>query len=347
MHGPRADRPFRGRACDGSRAGPTERITAPSILLVDDDLGTIQLMHRILDGAGELRFATNGFEALRLAREAAPDLVLLDAEMPGMTGFEVCAALKADPQLADIPVIFVTSHNEMRLEVAGFDAGAADFIAKPVSPPLVLARVKTQLRLKRLSDQLHRLATMDGLTGLANRRRFDEALQQEWRIARRNGEPLALVMADVDHFKAYNDHHGHPAGDACLQAVAGALAGIGLRPSDLVARYGGEEFVLLMPHTPRSGALHLAGQALAAVAGLRIPHPSSASGHVSVSAGVACLDAASPDTGHGLPAAQALVAAADQALYAAKRAGRAQVWQGELDPAAAPRATEQPARERA
>lgn len=145
-----------------------------NILLVDDDPGTVQLLGRILSDSGNLRFATSGEDALRLARESAPDLMLLDAEMPGMSGFQVLEALKAEPALADVPVIFVTSHSEAAFEVAGFEMGAADFLAKPVSAPLVLARVKTQLRVKRMGDEFRRIATTDGLT----RRRQPAALRR-------------------------------------------------------------------------------------------------------------------------------------------------------------------------
>lgn len=164
-----------------------------TILLVDDDPATIQLLARILAGQAQLRFATDGESALRLAREAPPDLVLLDAEMPGMDGFEVCEALKADPDLTDIPVIFVTSHSDPAFEVAGFEIGAADFISKPVAVPLVLARVKAQLRVKRMADELRRLSTSDALTGIANRRRFDEALT--WRSGVGHPENFAICAA--------------------------------------------------------------------------------------------------------------------------------------------------------
>jgi len=312
-----------------------------SILLVDDDPGSIQLLNRVLAGLGQLRFASNGKDALRLALESPPDLILLDAEMPGMSGFETCKALKAHPALVDIPVIFVTSHSEPAFEIAGFELGAADFITKPVNPPLVVARVKAQLRVKRMDDELRRIATIDVLTGIANRRRFDESLEREWRGARRSCEPLALLMIDVDHFKAFNDRYGHPAGDVCLSAVAQALRRAGTRPADLVARYGGEEFALLLPKTPRAGAEHVARQALAAIEALAIAHDASpTTDHITVSVGVACydrestcwlshsaeqhsdvdvdLDALSPYT------AVELLLAADQALYAAKRHGRAQ-----------------------
>ena len=305
-----------------------------SILLVDDDPTTIQLLGRMLADVGKLRFATSGEDALRLAHDSAPDLVLLDAEMPGMSGFQVLEALKADPVLADVPVIFVTSHSEPAFEVSGFALGAADFIAKPVSAPLVVARVMTQLRIKGITDELRRIATVDVLTGVANRRRFDDALESEWRRARRSGDPLALLMIDVDHFKSFNDCLGHPAGDMCLHAVAQALVGASLRPADLVARYGGEEFVMLLPQTPRDGAEHVAHGVLDAVDALAIPRDTSpAAGHVSVSVGVACYDdtsecwtAPSVDSrfaGLGAHCALDLVRTADKAMYCAKRAGRA------------------------
>jgi diguanylate cyclase (GGDEF)-like protein len=307
-----------------------------SILLVDDDPSTIQLLSRMLSDVGNLRFATSGEDALRLAHESAPDLVLLDAEMPGMSGFQVCEALKADPSLVDVPVIFVTSHSEPAFEVSGFDLGAADFIAKPVSAPLVVARVKTQLRIKHMADDLRRIASIDALTGIANRRRFDEALEREWARARRAGDPTALLMIDVDHFKLYNDRYGHPAGDDCLRCVANALTLSSARPTDLVARYGGEEFVMLLPNTPRAGAEHIAHAVLDAVEALAIQHDaSSTASHVTVSVGLACHDDASP-CWVPLPANSRfadirtrcshsdLVQAADKALYCAKRAGRAQ-----------------------
>ena len=301
-----------------------------NILLVDDDPGSIRLMATILSDTGNLTFAVNGEDALRLARESIPDLILLDAEMPGMSGFLVCEALKADRDLAHVPVIFVTSHREPSFEVSGFELGAADFIAKPLNAPLILARVKAQLRVKHLADQLRRIAATDGLTGVANRRRFDEALEQEWGSARRAGDALALLMIDVDHFKAFNDLYGHPAGDACLRSLAQALSCACLRPADLVARYGGEEFAVILPKTTQVGAEHVAHAILHAVDALAIAHEGSATAaHVTVSVGIASCDA---DSASWLPVlvdrasvrytAKDLVQAADKALYAAKNAGR-------------------------
>jgi diguanylate cyclase (GGDEF)-like protein len=297
-----------------------------SILLVDDDPGAIQLLGRILASVGTLRFATNGSDALRLALGAAPDLILLDAEMPGMSGFELLRILKVESSLADVPVIFITSHNEAGFEVSALDMGAADFIAKPLRSSRVLARVRTQLRVKHLADELRRTATTDGLTGVANRRQFDLSLDNEWLRAQRSGEPVSLLMIDVDHFKLYNDLYGHPQGDTCLRQVTQALRSACRRPADLVARYGGEEFMILLPQTPRQGAKHVAQHVLDAVRALGIFHEHSRTTHyVTVSVGIGCFDDTSAcwtSPAHGLRASN-LVEAADKALYSAKQAGRA------------------------
>jgi diguanylate cyclase (GGDEF)-like protein len=306
-----------------------------NILLVDDDPGAIQLMGRILADVGQLRFATNGTDALRLARDSAPDLILLDAEMPGMSGFELLRMLKGEAALAGVPVIFITSHTAAGFEVSALDMGAADFIAKPLKSSRVLARVRTQLRVKQLSDELRRTATTDALTGIANRRQFDESLEREWLRAQRSGDPVSLLMIDVDHFKLYNDLYGHPKGDICLQHVTQALLSACKRPADLVARYGGEEFIILLPYTARQGAQHMAQKVLETVAGFGILHENSATTHyVTVSVGIACYDDVSTcwvnrplqhrDDTNMYPRARDLIRAADHALYSAKRAGRAQ-----------------------
>lgn len=302
------------------------------ILLVDDDPSAIQLLGRILAGEGTVRFATKGADAVRLASTKAPDLVLLDAELPDMNGFQVCTELKRTPGLEEVPVIFVTSHRDESFEVKGFDVGAVDFIAKPVNPKLVLARVRAQLRNKRMADALRLSATTDALTGLANRRRFEETLEIEWRRSRRSKLPLALLLVDVDHFKLFNDTYGHPEGDTCLHAVATALKSCCLRPADTVARYGGEEFALLLPETPNVGALHVAERVLSAMAELAVPHGASPTARVvTVSVGVATNEnLGEPQQGSELRNAKVaqyssrlLLQAADRALYQAKASGRA------------------------
>ncbi len=302
----------------------------PTILIVDDNAPLIQVMAPMLTKLGQVRFATSGAAALRQMRLDPPDLVLLDAEMPEMDGFEVCTAMRADPALEAIPVIFVTSHDDLEAELRGLAAGAVDFIAKPVREPLLVARVTTHLRLKQLSDELRRSAQLDGLTGLHNRRSFDEHLSREWQRSLRTGAPLALVLLDVDHFKRYNDHYGHPAGDACLRAVAAALGSLARRPGDLAARVGGEEFALLLPDTTPEGARELAEAVRQAIGQLALPHAASLTAdHVTASLGVAgCV----PRPCAREEAEQALMKRADEALYDAKAAGRDRV--GPVTPAA-------------
>jgi len=291
-----------------------------SILIVDDDPASIQALGGMLTPFGELRFALSGEEALSLATQAPPDLVLLDVNMPGMSGFDVCRRLKADPRLCETPVVFVTGHSDLASEVTGLEAGAVDFISKPLAQPLVVARVRTQLRLRQLTEALRQSARTDGLTGLANRRSFDEELQHEWRRACRRQEPLSLVLLDIDHFKAFNDHYGHPAGDRCLQAVARAIGAVIRRPSDLAARYGGEEFAVVLPATDAGGAQHIAQNLVRAVAALEIPHAASPQArHVTISAGA--TTALRPE--RNTQPAQ-LIDAADAALYQAKHLGRNQ-----------------------
>jgi diguanylate cyclase (GGDEF)-like protein len=300
-----------------------------NILLVDDDPTVIGLLGNILQDLGRLRFATSGADALRMARLSAPDLVLLDIEMPGMNGFEVCTAMKETPLLADVPIIFITSHEDAEHEVAGLALGASDFICKPPRPPQVMARVRMHLRMKQMADALRNAAYLDGLTGIANRRQFDETVHREWLRAQRMATPTALLMIDIDAFKRYNDHYGHQAGDRCLQTVAQTIAQAVHRPADLAARYGGEEFAVLLPDTDLCGARFLVLHLLQAVDALKLEHAASpVADHVTLSIGVTAYEDFGA-TRNGQPAllhppVASLVAAADQALYAAKQAGRHQ-----------------------
>ncbi|MFG6430413.1 diguanylate cyclase domain-containing protein [Roseateles sp. LYH14W] len=294
-----------------------------SILIVDDNVPLIQVLAPMLAGQARVRFATSGAAALQQMRRDPPDLVLLDAEMPDMDGYQVCRAMQEDPELHPIPVIFVTGHDDLDAELRGLACGAVDFISKPVREPLLAARVSTQLRVKRLTDELRRLAALDALTSLHNRGSFDQRLSQEWQRSVRTGEPLALVLLDVDHFKRFNDHYGHPAGDACLRAVAQAIDAQARRPGDMAARVGGEEFAVLLPNTTAAGAREVAQSIRHAISGLQIPHAASLhAAHVTASLGLAvCVPKdAAPGTDE-----QALIGAADRALYEAKQAGRDRV----------------------
>ena len=261
----------------------------PRLLVVDDQPINIQTLYQIFHADHEVFMATSGEQALAFCRSnPLPDLILLDVVMPGLDGLAVCQQLKADPVLANIPVIFVTACMDPADETRALEAGGVDFITKPVNPMVVRARVKTHLTLKAQGDFLRSLVFIDGLTGVANRRRFDEALLSEWRQCRRAGTPLALLMIDIDHFKRYNDHYGHPTGDACLQQVAAVLKAAMQRASDLVARYGGEEFVCLLPGCDQAPALAKAQALQAALAAQGIAHEASpTAAWVTLSIGVA------------------------------------------------------------
>ena len=289
----------------------------PRLMIVDDQPLIIRSLNEIFKAEFEIVMATSGRQALELCADNKPDIMLLDIMMPDMNGYDVCKTLKADPVDNDFPIIFVTAQNEVVDEVRAFDAGAVDFITKPINPVVVFARVRTHVTVKLQRDILHSIAMLDGLTGVANRRRFDEQLQVHWRQGQRDKKPLSLILIDIDFFKQYNDHYGHLAGDKALQEVAHALRSVLLRPHDSVSRYGGEEFVCLLPGTDNAGAMLLAERLLAAVAALTIRHEKSLAGDVlSISAGVATV---TPSAKHN---AGQLIAAADEQLYAAKHAGR-------------------------
>jgi diguanylate cyclase (GGDEF)-like protein len=291
-----------------------------TILLVDDEPSNLRILAAMLKPHYDIKVAIDGNRALSVAAaEPTPDLILLDVMMPGIDGREVCRRLKASPNTRDIPVIFVTALGRSVDEVEGFKLGAVDYITKPFVPPVILARVSTHLELRRKTLMLERMAQLDRLTELPNRRFLDTRLSEEWRRALRGQSPLGLAMLDVDHFKQFNDQHGHGAGDQCLRAVANALQGTMRRSSDFLARYGGEEFVAVLPGARLPGILDHAEHMRAAVEALAIAHASASNGWVGVSIGLAIQVPTAHDQ------AAELLASADSALYAAKASGRNQV----------------------
>jgi diguanylate cyclase (GGDEF)-like protein len=219
----------------------------PRVLVVDDEPATARIISNALGDEFDVVRAATGAELLARAAAGGIDLVLLDVVMPGLDGFDVCRRLKANPKTTNIPVIFVTVLEDIEEEARGFGLGGVDYITKPVRPAIVRARVRTHVELKRTRDALERLASIDPLTGVANRRRFDLALDEEWRRSQRAQSWLSLAIVDVDHFKAFNDRHGHLAGDERLKEIAAWFARYARRAGDLVARYGGEEFALILP----------------------------------------------------------------------------------------------------
>jgi diguanylate cyclase (GGDEF)-like protein len=290
-------------------------MSRPRVLIIEDEPLQREIICAALAGQYDVTTADTG--AAGLAQAPFADLVLLDAGLPDMDGVEVCRTLKAEKDLADIPVVFLTARSQADDHVQGLAAGAVDYVTKPVNIEILRAKVKTYISLKSQRDALTKLATLDGLTGIPNRRSFDATLAREWRRLSRATASLSVVLLDVDHFKQYNDTYGHGPGDECLKAVARALSSAIHRPADLVARYGGEEFVVLLPETTLEGALQAAETVRTSVAALNIAHAgSSAAKHVTVSLGVASVI-----PHDGVDATQ-LLAAADEQLYAAKKAGR-------------------------
>lgn len=295
--------------------------TPPKILIVDDEPLNIEVLSSILEDEGEVLFATDAPSALTLAEQELPDIILLDVMMPDVDGYEACRQLKENPVTRGIPVVFVTALDQEESEARGINIGAVDYLVKPISEPITRARVRTHIELKRHRDHLARLAFLDGLTGIANRRWFDTDAIAEWRRARRAGTPLSVVLIDIDQFKHFNDTYGHPEGDVCLKAVAEALRAVARRPGDLVARYGGEEFACLLPETPAPDGCMMAERFRAAVEALGLPHEgATAAPTVTISLGIATT---TPDhDAESGPGVAALIAAADRNLYRAKTAGR-------------------------
>ena len=295
------------------------------LLVVDDQPVNIQAIYQTFNADHQVLMATSGEQALELCLSKQPDLILLDVVMPTMDGFEVCRRLKENEATRDIPVIFVTAQNDEAAETRGLDAGAVDFISKPINPKIVRARVRTQLTLKAQSDLLREWVYTDGLTSVHNRRYFDERLAAAWSSAERNGNVLSVVLLDVDFFKRYNDCYGHLAGDECLRRVASALKACLRRPNDLVARYGGEEFVCLLPNTDLKGAMTVAEELSQLLFVQQIPHAdSSVASVVTVSLGV-CSKRAGPGG-----SAEGLMREADAQLYVAKARGRNQACGAEM-----------------
>ena len=298
----------------------------PKLLVVDDQPINIQVMHQVFGADYQVFMATNGAQALGICQANPPDLVLLDVVMPGMDGFEVCSRLKASDATRNIPVIFVTAHTSAAQETHGLSVGAVDFISKPVNPAVVQARVKTHLTLKFQSDLLRNLVFLDGLSGVYNRRYFDQQLGVEWGRASRNGAPLSIIMVDVDHFKLFNDRYGHQAGDDCLRQIALTLKADLRRPADLVARYGGEEFACILPDTGFDDALAMAREMERMVRARKIPHEfSQFDGVITASMGLATRTVqASGD-------AVSLLGLANAQLHQAKQTGRGRVCGAKLD----------------
>ncbi len=313
------------------------------VLLVDDQAMVGEAVRRALATEPDVDFhyCSRGEEALERALALAPTVILQDLVLPNIDGLALLRTYRAEPRLADTPVIVLSTREEPATKSAAFSTGANDYLVKLPDSIELVARIRYHARLFEVMRQrdaafqalrdseqqlmasnaaLRRLTQSDGLTGLANRRYFDEYLDTEWRRAARERRELALLMIDVDHFKSYNDTYGHLAGDEVLKRVGHALRESCNRPADLAARYGGEEFAAILPGTSPGGARLIAERIRAAVSGLNIPHTgSTTSPCLSISVGGASWLVAD-----GRPIA-ALIDEADKRLYEAKRGGRNRV----------------------
>lgn len=295
------------------------------ILLVEDSATLRHAMSHYITEAGHTPLiARSGEEALQLLEDTPVDMIIMDVEMPGLNGFETTRLIREWLGGHWIPIIFVTGRNEDESYREGIEAGGDDYLIKPVSFMIIKAKIRAMERIAEMRDQLNRLnseletlSQLDSLTQIYNRRTFTEQAEQQWLVATRQQQPISVLMIDVDHFKLFNDHYGHPAGDACLKKITQTIKSCLRRPLDLLGRYGGEEFIVLLPETDSVGAFRVACSINQAMEAMGLRHDVSPTSHVTTVSigGATCSRAA----GHTL---EELIKCADRALYKAKRSGR-------------------------
>jgi diguanylate cyclase (GGDEF)-like protein len=293
--------------------------TTRRILIIDDDMANHVALNDMLSPEYALFSATSGKEAIEFLKKEKPDLILLDIIMPEMDGFEVLKQLKANKAVESIPIIIITSRTNTDDEEKGFALGAVDYIARPFKTAIVKARIRNHLRIVQYIQDIAKAGLIDELTGLPNRRNFNDRLDMEWKRADREETPISFMMIDIDHFKVYNDCHGHLQGDALLQTVAKVFSSAARRPADMAARIGGEEFGILLPATNLGAAVDIAEQLRLSVQSTVVPTQDGQTTAVTISIGVASLI---PQPGISK---QDLLAAADSFLYLAKNTGRNRV----------------------
>jgi len=287
-----------------------------SILIVDDEKANIIALSHILSPTYDIYTSRNGHDAIEIAKEFLPCIILLDILMPGIDGYTVIQELKNNERTWDIPVIFISGLDNAEDERRGLSLGAADYISKPFNPAVVELRVLNQVKIVNQISLINKLSVTDQLTGIPNRRSFDTQMEREWLRSAREKVPLSMMMLDVDNFKKYNDEFGHQQGDVALQTVAKTMAKTLKRAADFAARWGGEEFAILLPNTDTAGAVKIAEQIRNNVEQTPIPLLSGEITRATVSIGL-----------HTMVPSQIclqceLISLVDKALYAAKSTGR-------------------------
>lgn len=312
------------------------------VLLVDDQAIVAEALRRMLADEADIdyHFCSDPAQAISEAIAFKPTVILQDLVMPDIDGLMLLKFFRSNPLVKSVPIIVLSTKEDPKIKSEAFELGASDYLVKFPDRIEVIARIRAHSRsflaqqqrdeayralrelqkeLEAKNSELERLSSLDGLTGIANRRIFDEFLRREWLRAARDGTAISLILIDIDHFKKFNDGYGHQGGDDCLRKVARTLAATVKRPSDLVARYGGEEFAVVMPDTDREGAAKIAEALRAGIDGMNLTHEySTTSDHVTISLGVATM----PPSGTTAP--EELVAKADEALYRSKENGRNQ-----------------------
>lgn len=325
---------------EAAGTGSSDIRDKPVVLLVDDQAMVAEAIRRMLVDEADIAFhyCKEPDKAVEKANEIRPTIILQDLVMPDMDGYTLLRAYRGNPATSGTPVIILSSREDPKDKSHAFEIGASDYLVKLPDKIELVARIRAHsktymlqmqrdaayLEMQKLQEQLtesneilQRLSTLDGLTGIANRRHFDATLQNEWKMGLRQKTPLSLIMVDIDFFKKFNDGYGHQGGDDCLKEVAQTLDETISRPGDFIARYGGEEFVIVLPRTDAKGAAVIAEQLRANVEAKHIAHAySSVADHVSISLGIATMK---PDNSNK---PENLIAKADEALYKAKEAGR-------------------------
>jgi len=294
------------------------------VLIIDDSPLTVRLLADILQNDYEIIKAYSGTEGIEAAWRHEPDIIILDVVMRGLDGYEVCKILKSNDITKNIPIIFITSLGDSEDERKGLEAGAIDYITKPFSEPIVKIRVKNHLELKRHRDFLSQLSAIDGLTGIYNRRYFDNEAKKLWDRAVLNQEPFSLLMFDIDHFKKYNDTYGHVMGDECLKKVAINIGEILSAEHGVAARYGGEEFSCLLYGKSFDETVNIAKKVFAQIKELNIPHSKSVYKTVTLSCGVGSVVPGKDIILEGF------IHFVDSLLYKAKNEGRNRFFAADL-----------------